>query len=68
MAHRLGADERAWPSAEDRYGSDLLLADDIADPWLRAITESALGARIPIVLGGHSLVGPGVRLVGHPGR
>ena len=68
MAHRLGADERAWPSAEDRYASDVLRPGDIGDPWLRAITESALAARIPILLGGHSLVGPGVRLVGHPRR
>jgi hypothetical protein len=62
FAHRLGGDERAWPSAEDRFASDLLLADRIADPWLRAVTESARDAAIPVVLGGHSLVGPGLRL------
>jgi hypothetical protein len=62
LAHRLGADERAWPSAEDRFASDLLLPDLIADPWLRALTASARDAAIPIVLGGHTLVGPGVRL------
>jgi hypothetical protein len=63
LAHRLGADEHAWPSPEDRFASDLLLADRIADPWLRALTRSAADAPIPVVLGGHTLVGPGVRLV-----
>ena len=69
MAHRLGVDERAWPAAEDRFASDLLLPDGIADPWLRALTRAAADAPIPIVLGGHTLVGPGVRLaVGRGGR
>jgi hypothetical protein len=63
LAHRLGADERRWPSAEDRFASDLLLAERIADPWLRELTQAAHDAPIPIVLGGHTLVGPGVRLV-----
>ena len=62
IAHRFGADERAWPVAGDRFASDLLLADRIADPWLRALTAGARDAAIPIVLGGHSLVGPGLRL------
>jgi len=68
LAHRLGADERAWPSAEDRFASDLLLPDRIVDPWLRALTASARDAAIPIVLGGHTLVGPGVRLALGRGR
>lgn len=68
LAHRFGADEANWPIAEDRFASDLLLADRIADPWLRALTESARAAPIPIVLGGHSLVGPGLRLVFGAGR
>jgi hypothetical protein len=62
LAHRLGADEGAWPVAEDRFASDLLLPDRIADPWLRDLTTSALEAPIPVLLGGHTLVGPGVRL------
>lgn len=62
LAHRFGADERGWPRPEDRFASDLLLADRIADPWLRALTASARDAAIPIVLGGHTLVGPGLRL------
>lgn len=61
LAHRLGADERAWPVAEDRFASDLLLPDRIADPWLRELTMSAADATIPVLLGGHTLVGPGLR-------
>lgn len=62
LAHRLGADETAWPAPEDRFASDLLLPDGIGDPWLRELTRSAATAAIPIVLGGHTLVGPGLRL------
>lgn len=63
LAHQLGADEATWPAAEDRFASDLLLPDRIADPWLRAISQAAVDAPIPILLGGHSLVGPGIRLL-----
>ena len=68
IAHRFGPDETAWPVAEDRFASDLLLPDAVADPWLGELTTSAAAAPIPILLGGHTLVGPGVRLVvGKPG-
>jgi hypothetical protein len=63
LAHRLGPDERDWPAQEDRFASDLLLADRIEDPWLRELTQAARDAPIPVLLGGHSLVGPGIRLV-----
>jgi hypothetical protein len=63
LAHRLGADERAWPDPEDRYASDLLQPDGIADPWLRTLTDAAQDSPVPILLGGHTLVGPGLRLV-----
>jgi len=62
LAHRLGPDERRWPAAEDRFAADLLLHERIADPWLKALTRGAAEAPIPIVLGGHTLVGPGIRL------
>ncbi len=62
IAHRFGRDELAWPTAEDRFASDLLLPDRVTDPWLRALTASAATATIPIMLGGHTLVGPGLRL------
>ena len=62
LAHRLGADERAWPPPEDRFASDLLLAHRVADPWLAELTASARAAPVPVLLGGHGLVGPGARL------
>jgi hypothetical protein len=62
LAHRLGADETGWPAAEDRFASDLLLHERIADPWLRELTAAAANAPIPILLGGHTLVGPGLGL------
>jgi hypothetical protein len=63
LAHRLGADDSGWPTPEDRFASDLLLPDRIGDPWLQALTASAVAGPIPILLGGHSLVGPGIRLL-----
>ena len=63
LAHRLGADERSWPSAEDRFASDLLLADAVVDPWLAALTRAAAESPVPIQLGAHTLVGPGIRLL-----
>jgi hypothetical protein len=69
IAARAGADEAAWPSAEDRFASDLLLPDRVTDPWLRDLTASAAAAPVPILLGGHSLVGPGsVLALGLPTR
>jgi hypothetical protein len=69
IAHRLGADEAAWPVAEERFASDLLLPDRIADPWLRELTASAVASPMPVLLGGHTLVGPGIRFVfGGPPR
>lgn len=68
LAHRHGPDDAAWPAPEDRFASDLLLHERIADPWLRELTRSAAEAAIPIVLGGHTLVGPGLRLALRPGR
>lgn len=63
LAHRLGADEARWPSAADRFASDLQRATDVEDPWLSELSEAAADSRLPILLGGHSLVGPGVRLL-----
>ena len=63
LAHRLGAPESGWPAAPDRYASDLLSPELVADPWLAALTRAAWEAPIPIALGGHTLVGPGLRLL-----
>ena len=63
MAHRWGADEAGWPPPEDRFAADLLLPDRIGDPWLRALVEGLREAPIPVLAGGHTLVGPGIRLL-----
>ena len=67
LADRLGPDEAAGLLPEDRYASDLLRPEAIQDPWLAELTASAAGAAIPILLGGHTLVGPGLGvLAGSP--
>ncbi len=63
LADHLGGDESAWPSASDRFASDLLRPDEVSDPWLAALTRSAATATIPILLGSHTLVGPGIPLL-----
>ncbi len=55
FAHR-----RIWPSAADRFYSDLRQPEKINDPWVRRFTEAAIEAPIPVVLGGHSLVSGGL--------
>jgi hypothetical protein len=47
-------------SREDRFLSDLGDADAISEPFLRDFTRSALGATIPVLLGGHSLMSGGL--------
>ncbi|OLC52706.1 MAG: hypothetical protein AUH85_16280 [Chloroflexi bacterium 13_1_40CM_4_68_4] len=44
------------PSAADRFASDVFDAGAIAEPKLRAFTEAASAAPIPVLLGGHSVV------------
>lgn len=44
----------------DRYHSDLGLVSEIRDPWVRAFTEAALSCKVPVVLGGHSVVAGGL--------
>ena len=62
LAHRLGPAQTRWPSAEDRFASDLLLHERVVDPWLRELTRAAADGPIPVLFGAHSLVGPGLRL------
>ncbi len=51
------------PSRGDRFAADLGRADLIEDAALRAIVEAANGAPVPVVLGGHSLVGSAIPLL-----
>jgi hypothetical protein len=55
LAHR-----GLWPSAADRFHSDLRQPDQITDPFLRALTEAAMAAPVPVIMGGHSLVSGGM--------
>jgi hypothetical protein len=49
-----------WPSAADRFYSDLRQPEQIGDPFVRALTEAALSAPVPVIMGGHSLVAGGM--------
>jgi len=49
--------EAATAPASDRFASDLYRIEEIRDPAWRAFTAAALRSPIPVVLGGHSLVG-----------
>ena len=49
-----------WPSALDRFNSDLYRWDRVSDPFLRRFTRAAAAARVPVVLGGHSVVAGGL--------
>jgi hypothetical protein len=55
LAHR-----GLWPSAEDRFASDLGWLDGVGEAFLADFTRHAAAASIPVVLGGHSLVAGGL--------
>lgn len=44
----------------DRFLSDARLADDIGEPFLRELTQAAIDAPIPVLVGGHALVSGGL--------
>lgn len=50
-------------SAAERFASDLLRPDLIADPLVRDFTAAARDAPLPVVLGGHALVTGGLWLL-----
>jgi hypothetical protein len=49
-----------WPSAADRFHSDLRQPAQIGDAFVRDLTEGALAAPVPVIMGGHSLVSGGM--------
>ena len=55
------------PHASDRFASDLFDHAAIADPLWREFTHAASEAKIPIVLGGHSLVSGGLYVLAQEG-
>ncbi len=56
----LFAHRKLHPTAVDRFSSDLLLAEEIGDPFIREFTLAARETSIPVLLGGHSLVSGGM--------
>lgn len=54
------AARRLWPSVADRFNSDLLRWEQVEEPFLRRFTQAAAEARVPVVLGGQSLVAGGL--------
>ncbi len=50
-------------SEGDRFYADLGCPERITDPMVRRFTEAALASPMPVVLGGHSLVSGGLRLL-----
>ncbi len=49
-----------WPSASDRYASDMYQPERISDARLRDFTEAAIACRSPMVLGGFGAVSGGL--------
>ena len=49
-----------WPSALDRFNSDLYRWEEVEDPFLRDFTRAAAQASVPVVLGGHTVVAGGL--------
>jgi hypothetical protein len=49
-----------WPSAADRFNSDLYRWEKVEEPFLRRFTQAAAESGVPMVLGGHSVVAGGL--------
>jgi len=49
-----------WPSAADRFYSDLRRPDEIQDAFVKELTQAAMTAPVPVIMGGHSLVAGGM--------
>lgn len=54
---------QSLPPASDRFASDLLDDQAIRDPRWREFTIASREAKIPVILGGHSLVSGGLYLL-----
>lgn len=53
----------AWPPAEERFASDFGDAARVETGWLRELTEAALASTTPFLLGGHTLISDGLRVL-----
>ena len=57
------SDAEAWPPPEERFASDFLDPNPVETAWLRDLTDAAAAASVPFVLGGHTLVSDGLRIL-----
>ena len=51
-------------SENDRFNADIYRVSDIKDPQVRDFTQAAMECRVPVLLGGHSLVSGGLWALG----
>lgn len=64
MAALVGsADPAMWPADEDRYASDFADPSGITADTLRELTTAASASSVPFVLGAHTLVSDGLRIL-----
>ncbi|UMZ74949.1 hypothetical protein [Natranaerofaba carboxydovora] len=54
--HHFDAGERT----SDRFYSDLFMPDKIKNDFVREFTKRAIEAKVPVILGGHSLISGGI--------
>jgi hypothetical protein len=52
-----------WPSPEDRFAADFGDPAPITTDWLRELTTAAAAASVPFLLGAHTLVSDGLRIL-----
>ncbi len=57
------ADASTWPPEEDRFASDFGDDGRVGTPWLAELTRAAREASVPFVLGGHTLISDGMRIL-----
>ena len=64
MAALVGsADPAVWPAPEDRFASDFADPTPVSADWLRELTTAAASASVPFMLGAHTLVSDGLRIL-----
>jgi len=64
MAAMVGsADPAVWPAPEERFASDFADAAPVSAEWLRELTTAAAAASVPFLLGSHTLVSDGLRIL-----
>ncbi len=57
------SDPAAWPAPEERFASDFADPSPITASWLAELTTAAAASSVPFVLGAHTLVSDGLRIL-----